>query len=174
MTAEELLKTQIPDKRTELIEGVLLVREPGGYTHGRVTMNLAARLGAHVERNPAGQLLAGETGFTLSRGPDTVRAADIAYVRQDRLPHPETTGFLEFAPDLVVEVLNPDDRPRQIQEKVGQWLNAGALLVWVVDPRRQTTHVYRADGTEEFVGPEGSLNGEEVLPGFVCPLKNIM
>lgn len=111
---------------------------------------LAAHLRTHLEHHPTGQLHATETGFTLSR-PDCVRG-----------------------PDLVVEVLNPDDRTRQIQKKVGEWLNAGALLVWVVDPRRESTHVYRADGTEEFIGSEGSLNGEEVLPGFTCPLKNIM
>jgi len=43
-----------------------------------------------------------------------------------------------------------------------------------VDPRRQTTHIYRSDGTEEFVGPEGSLRGEDILPGFTCPLEAIM
>ena len=174
MTAEELLKTQIPDKRTELIEGVLVVREPAGYLHGRVAMSLTTRLALYLEDHPIGQLLATETGFTLARGPDTVRAPDVAYIRKDRLPPPETPGFPDLAPDLVVEVLSPDDRPREIQVKVGHWLAAGSLLVWVVDPRRATTHVYRADGTEEFVGPDGTLDGEEVLPGFTCPLKNIM
>lgn len=174
MTAEELLKTYIPDKRIELIQGVLLVREPGGYVHGRVTMNLTARLVLHLERFPTGQLIAAETGFVLGRGPDTVRAPDIAYIRQDRLPDPDLGGFAELAPDLVVDVLSPEDRTRAIQEKAGHWLRAGTLLVWVVDPRRQTTHIYRNDGTEEFVGAEGTLRGEDILPGFSCPLKAIM
>ena len=59
MTAEELLHTSIPDKRTELVKGVLVIREPAGDRHGRVTMNLTIRLGTHVERAAAGQLFAG-------------------------------------------------------------------------------------------------------------------
>src|SRR5947208_1122999 len=63
MTAQELLHTSIPNKRTELVRGRLVVREPAGYRHGAVVMNLAIRLGQHVELTGAGQLLAAETGF---------------------------------------------------------------------------------------------------------------
>src|SRR5882672_2545517 len=111
VTAAELLHTNIPNKRTELVRGRLIVREPAGYNHGRVTMNLTVRLGAYVEGAGAGQLVAAETGFTLFRAPDTVRAPDVAFVRRERLPDPATTGFPEMAPDLVVEVLSPGDRP---------------------------------------------------------------
>src|SRR2546423_14372993 len=100
MTAEELLQTNLPNKRTELVRGRLIVREPAGYSHGRVTMNLTVRLGAHVENAGCGQLVAAETGFTLFRGPDTVRAPDVAFLRRERLPDPATTGFPEMAPDL--------------------------------------------------------------------------
>lgn len=176
MTAEELLKLHIPSKRIELVEGVAMVREPAGYIHGRVTMNLTARLVLYLQAQPgpSGQLIAAATGFTLARGPDTVRSPDIAYIRPGRVPHPETQGFPELAPDLVVDVLSPEDRTREIQQRAGQWLAAGTQVVWVVDPRRQTTHVYRSDGTEEFVGTEGSLQGEDILPGFTCPLEAIM
>ncbi|HEX4561354.1 MAG TPA: Uma2 family endonuclease [Gemmatimonadales bacterium] len=175
MTADELLKLHIPSKRIELVEGVAMVREPAGYVHGRVTMNLTARLVLHLRDVPeAGQLIAGATGFTLAKGPDTVRSPDIAYIRPGRVPHPKTQGFPELAPDLVVDVLSPEDRTREIQQRAGQWLAAGTHVVWVVDPRRQTTHVYRSDGTEEFIGTDGSLQGEDILPGFTCPLEAIM
>ena len=39
MTAEELLHASIPDKRTELVRGMLIVREPPGGRHGSVTMS---------------------------------------------------------------------------------------------------------------------------------------
>ena len=74
MTAEELLNASIPNKRTELVRGVLVVREPPGGRHGSVTMKLALRIGNYVERTGAGQVFAAETGFTLSRGPDTARS----------------------------------------------------------------------------------------------------
>src|SRR5437660_7820652 len=69
LTAEELLARSIPDKRLELVRGVLIVREPAGYAHGRVAMNLAVRLATYVESAAAGQVFAAETGFTLGGGP---------------------------------------------------------------------------------------------------------
>ena len=174
MTAEELLHTSIPDKRTELVRGVLVVREPPGGRHGSVTMNLALRLGNHVEREGAGQVFAAETGFALARGPDTVRAPDIAFVRRERLPEPIPVGFPEFAPHLVVEVLSPGDRPGEILAKVADWLSAGTRLVWVVDPERRLARVYRPDGSETIVPADGVLDGEDVLPGFSCPLASIL
>src|SRR5437667_10253941 len=109
MTAAELLQTNIPNKRTELVRGRLIVREPAGYNHGRVTMNLTVRLGAHVESAGCGQLVAAETGFTLFRAPDTVRAPDVGFVRRDRLPDPATTGIPEMAP-----VIDPQRRLARI------------------------------------------------------------
>jgi Uma2 family endonuclease len=174
MTAEELLRTSIPDKRTELVRGRLVVREPAGGRHGLVAMNLALRLGAHVERTNAGQLFAAETGFTLFRAPDTVRAPDIAFVRRDRLPDPISTGFPELAPDLVAEVLSPSDRPGETLAKVGDWLEAGARLVWVIDPERRVARVYRPDGTESSLTEGESFDGEDVVPGFACLLGSIL
>ena len=174
MTAEQLLHVCIPDKRVELVRGVLSVREPAGYTHGRVAGNLTLRLGAHVERTRAGQLFAAETGFTVARGPDTVRAPDIAFVRRERLPDPDPRGFPDLAPDLVVEVLSPDDRPGAVLAKVADWLSAGTKLVWVIDPMRRVARVYRHDGTECVVAQDQTLDGEDVVPGFSCPLASIL
>ncbi len=173
MTAEELLHANIPDKRTELVRGRLIVREPAGYRHGAVTVNLTGRLFQHVQLTGAGQLLAAETGFTLSRNPDTVRAPDIAFVHRDRLPS-ETRGFPEMAPDLAVEVLSLDDRPGETLAKVGDWLEVGTRLVWVIDPERRLARVYRNDGTESVLSETESLLGEDVLPGFACRIASVL
>ena len=66
----------------------------------------------------------------------------------------------------MVEVLSPSDRAGYVLAKVGDWLNAGAALVWIVDPVRRNARVYRADGSEAILGPDDSLDGEDVLPGF--------
>jgi len=174
MTADELLRLRLPHQRAELVHGALVVREPAGYRHGRVAMTLAIRLGAHLERTRAGQLFAAETGFTLARGPDTVRAPDIAFVRRERLPDPEPAGFPDLAPDLVVEVLSPDDRSGDVLAKVADWLSAGTRLVWVVDPGRRIARIYRLDGTEAVVAADGALDGEDVVSGFSCPLGAIL
>jgi|SRR5205085_3581609 len=174
LTAEELRALSIADKRVELVRGVLIVREPAGYAHGRVAMNLAMRLATCVEHAGAGQVFAAETGFTLARAPDTVRAPDIAFVRRDRLPEPATQGFPDLAPDLVVEVLSPDDRPGDVLAKVADWLTAGTRLVWVVDLKRRVARIYRDDGSESLVTADGGLNGENVLPEFSCSLASIL
>jgi Uma2 family endonuclease len=173
MTAEDLLHANIPDKRTELVRGRLIVREPAGYRHGAVTMNLTLRLGQHVQLTGAGDLLAAETGFTVARNPDTVRAPDVAFVRRERIPS-ETRGFPELAPDLAVEVLSPDDRAGETLAKVADWLEAGTRLVWVIDPERRLARIYRYDGTESVFNEADELDGEDVLPGFRCVVSAIL
>lgn len=174
MTAEELQRTSMPNKRAELVRGHLVVREPAGWRHGAVTMNLALRLARHVDLTGAGKIVAAETGFTLSRGPDTVRAPDIAFVRRERIPDPAPGGFPELAPDLVVEVLSPDDRPGETLAKVGDWLEAGVRLVWVIDAERRLARVYRLEGTESVVSERELLHGEDVLPGFQCEVASVL
>src|SRR6266550_2285239 len=105
MTAEELLKLNIPDKRTELIRGVLVVREPAGGRHGRIVMELGRRVANHVHEHGLGAMYTADPGFTLTRDPDTVRAPDVAFISRDSLPEPEPVGFFDRAPDLAVEVL---------------------------------------------------------------------
>lgn len=174
MTAEELLRTSIPDKRTELVRGRLVVREPPGGRHGLVVTNLVLELGTYVRDRGHGKLFSADTGFTLFRGPDTVRAPDLAFVRHERLPDPVPVGFPELAPDLVVEVLSPRDRTGATLAKVGDWLEAGARLVWVIDPERRVARAYRPDGTESSLTEVDALDGEDVVPGFSCLLGSIL
>jgi Uma2 family endonuclease len=173
MTADELLNLHLPNKRTELVRGMLVVREPAGHTHGRIAMNLGAELTVFAKRTGAGAVFAAETGFTLARNPDTVRAPDVAFIARDRLPPAHARGFAEMAPDLAVEVLSPDDRPGEVLAKVADWLAAGTRLVWVVDPWRRLARVYREDGSETLITADAALDGEGVLPGLTCRLASI-
>ena len=173
LTAEQLLHVNYPDKSTELVRGRLVVKEPAGYRHGRVVARMAKALAEHVDANDLGEILGAETGFTLFREPDTVRAPDIGFVRRERIPEPAPTGFAELAPDLVVEVLSPNDRAGQVLAKVGDWLEAGVRLVWVVDPERRVTHIYRPDGSETVIPDTGTLDGEDVVPGFAKALATV-
>ena len=173
MTAEELLHLNLPNKRTELVRGVLVVREPAGYTHGDVTVRITVAIANYVFAQRLGRVFAAETGFTLARNPDTVRAPDVAFIRNDRLLDPPPRGFAELAPDLAVEVLSPDDRAGETLAKVADWLKAGCRLVWVVDPQRAVARVYRADGGETHLARTDALDGEDVLPGFTLQLEGI-
>jgi Uma2 family endonuclease len=103
-----------------------------------------------------------------------VRAPDVAFVARDRLSQIPDVGYAELAPDWVAEILSPGDRPGEVLEKVGQWLGAGVRLVWVLDPARREARVHRADGTVAIVGADAELDGEDVVPGFRCPLSDIL
>ena len=72
------------------------------------------------------------------------------------------------------EVLSPDDTPGEVLAKVADWLDAGTRLVWVIDPRRFEARVYRGDGSPSILDASGPLEGEAVLPGFTCSLREIL
>jgi len=82
-------------------------------------------------------------------------------------------GYAELAPDLLAEILSPDDRPAEVLAKVADWLGAGTELVWLVDPERLEVRVYRRDGSLAVVHAAESLDGEDVLPGFSCPVAQV-
>ena len=174
VTAEELFRLNLPNKRTELVRGMLIIREPAGYQHGDVAAQLLLAIGNYVEAHSLGRVFAAETGFTLERGPDTVRAPDVAFISNARLPDPPPRAFAELAPDLAVEVLSPSDMGREVDEKVADWLKASTRLVWVVDPIRANARVYRGDGTESLLVESDSLQGDDVLPGFTCVIGPLL
>lgn len=101
----------------ELVRGRLVMMVPAGADHGRVANMVAFQLTGFVTARRLGTVFAAETGFLLSRDPDTVRAPDVSFVRAGRTPVPGR-GFYPGPPDLAVEVLSPDDRPGYIREKV--------------------------------------------------------
>jgi Uma2 family endonuclease len=174
MSADELLHLNLPNKRTELVRGVLVVREPPGGRHGRITAELARVIANHVVDRALGTVYAGDTGFTLARGPDTVRGPDVAFVGKSRVPAHDPVGYIELGPDLVVEVVSPASRPAEVLAKVADWLRAGTRLIWLIDPLRRVARVYRADGSESLVAEDQTLEGEDVLPGFSLNLKTIL
>ncbi len=178
MNAEQLVGYTVPGKRVELVRGQLVVREPASFRHGDVGLRLGIALGIHLAQEQQangwatkrGRLATLDPGFTLARNPDTVRAPDLAYVSRERHPDRMPDGFPPFAPDLAVEVRSPGDRAGAVVAKVADWLEAGTLLVWSVDPLREQVVVYRADGSVTVLGLSNTLLGETVLPGFAMAL----
>ncbi|MGH9259385.1 MAG: Uma2 family endonuclease [Acidimicrobiales bacterium] len=173
-TAEDLLRFREPGKTAELVRGGLIVREPPGTGHGGCAARLTVRVGTFVERHDLGAVFAQDTGFKIARDPDTVRALDVAFVARDRLSQIPNEGYAELAPDWVAEIVSRGDRPGEVLEKVGQWLSAGVRLVWVLDPLQPHARVYRPDGTVSTLGPDDELDGEDIFPGFRCPLRDIL
>jgi Uma2 family endonuclease len=116
-TADELLKLPRGKVRYELVKGELQSMSPAGSEHGAVTLRLSTLLDQFVTDRGLGLAFGAETGFLIHRDPDTVRAPDLAFVGQERIP-PESPpqGFWPGAPDLAVEVVSPGDVVREIDE----------------------------------------------------------
>ena len=164
-TADQLLVLEEPGYRHELVRGELRRMSGAGYWHGTVVGALAEFVGRHVRENQLGFTFGAETGFTLERDPDTVLAPDVAFVRRDRMP-PAGRGFFPGPPDLAVEVTSPNDTYTEVNEKALRWLEHGVKLVWVVELKARTVTVYRDRKTIRILGPDETLTGEDVLPGF--------
>lgn len=174
MTAEQLFAMPHNGCRYELLNGELRQMTPAGAGHGAVVVNLTGPLSQHVRARNMGVVFGAETGFIIGRNPDTVRAPDIAFVRRERIPESGLPqGYWPGAPDLAVEVVSPGDTIYEVDEKVEAWLRAGALAVWVVNPKRRTVTVSRADGTTTLLSAGDELTGEDTVPGFRCRVSDI-
>jgi Uma2 family endonuclease len=173
-TAEELFRLSSTGRRYELVRGELYEMPPAGGRHGNVAMTIGIFIGVYVRAHQLGTVFAAETGFILGLNPDTVRAPDASFVSRDRLPQGEVpSGFLEMAPDLAVEVLSPNDRSRDVREKVDDWLQAGTRLVWVIDPVARTVTVHGSLENSQRLTEEDLLGGGDVVPGFSCAVREL-
>jgi Uma2 family endonuclease len=177
ITDEDLLRLPQDGQKYELVDGEIRV-SPAGTRHGQVIVRLTIVLGTHVLKHRLGVVLESSTGFRLpgrKPGQKNVRSPDVSFVATGRFPQDKgPVGFTEFAPDLAVEVLSPDDRPRDVLRKVGEFLDAGTRIVWVIDPEKRAAAVYRSLTEVRQLGPEDNLDGEDVVPGFSCRLEEIL
>jgi Uma2 family endonuclease len=166
-TAGQLAALADDGQRYELVEGELQMMSPAGNVHGRIAARLTAILWNHVERHQLGVVYAAETGFLLSRDPDTVRAPDVAFIRQERLDQlEEVDGYLPLAPDLAAEVVSPNDSYTQVEEKARSWLRAGSSLVLVVDPGTRSVRVYQTEDHIEVLHEDDTFDAGAVAGGW--------
>lgn len=172
--AEDLLCYPDEGMRHELVRGELRTMSPADANHGYLAMRIAASLYGYVAEHRLGQVFAAETGFNLTSNPDTVRAPDVAFINRTRLEQTNIpTGYWPGAPDLVVEVISPSDTYADVEDKVYDWLEAGTLLVIVVNPRKQAVKVYRSAQQVRLLAGNEVLDGADVVPGWALPVSEI-
>jgi Uma2 family endonuclease len=97
----------------------------------------------------------------------------LSFIARDRLPTEDqwSEGYVTIPPDLAVEVTSPSDVVYAIEEKLEEHLRAGARLIWVIHPDVQAVQVLRLDGTGNRLRAGDELSGEDVVPGFRCPVS---
>ena len=160
----------------ELIRGKVVPLSIPKLLHGLIVAIITARLlGYFVMKGKLGKVFCNDAGIIVERDPDTVRGPDVGFISAGRSPVKDAMQqYMEVAPELCVEVVSPSDRWSEITEKVDMFLDKGvAKLVWVVDPKTRKAHVYRKGRETLIVETSGALSGEDVLPGFSLPLKDV-
>ena len=173
VTGEELLRMG-DIGRAELIDGVIKYYMPTGHPHGYYELLLGMFIMQFVLKHNLGRALSGEVGIYIRRNPDTVRAADVAFISHERLAEAKPQGYLDVAPELVVEVMSPDETWSDVNDKLEDYFSIDIQQVWVVDPRRERIHIYRGLTDITLLTKNDTLDGGEVLPGFAVSVAEIL
>jgi Uma2 family endonuclease len=166
LTPDDLLT--ITDRpMPELVDGELVEREVGQKSDSIAATILFFLIG-FVRANKLGLVNGAQGSYQIfPDDPNKVRIPDVSYTRADRLPQSRPAkGHGRVAPDLVVEVVSPNDPYAAIEAKIKDYLGAAVALIWVVDPDAKSVQIVRSDRTGIRLYPGDTLDGEAVLPGF--------
>jgi Uma2 family endonuclease len=173
LTAEELWCLPENGKHLSLVRGVIVEEPLPGGEHGAIVAAFGYLLIRWAKASGVG--VAGiRAGFILARDPDTVVGPDLSFVRASRLPEGRIpVQFYDLAPDLAVEVISPSETAEGVQEKVRDYLAAGASLVVLVYPRTRLLIAHAADGSSRTYREDETFSDPAILPGFSCHVAEL-
>ncbi|MBD2194230.1 MULTISPECIES: Uma2 family endonuclease [Calothrix] len=162
-------------------EGELIIMPPTGWESGNRNSRLTQRLGNWADADGTGLTFDSSTGFKLPNGAN--RSPDASWVNRERLTalNPDPAKFLPIAPDFVAELRSATDSLETLRRKMQEYIDNGVRLGWLIDPQNQCVEIYRPGQEVEILRRRSpsetsptSLSGENVLPGFVLDLANIL
>lgn len=170
---DDLLR--LPDgDRYELIDGRPKEKSMGAQSD-EIGGLIVTQFNNFIRPNKLGRAYPSQTGFQCFPGrPKLVRMPDASFVLAGRLPNDRSPeGYIKVVPDIVVEVVSPNDTYEEVAVRVADFKSVGVRLIWVVSPETRSVLIRRADGTLSEVGEAGALSGEDVLPGFTCAVADL-
>lgn len=173
ITAEEYLKLAPTDRPSELVRGRIVVLNPPHTAHGYGVGHFLWLLNSYVRQHDLGRVTTADGGVVTEHDPDTVRGADVAFYSHQRVPRGPLLQAYWPAPELAVEVRSTTDRWKTLVKKAGEYLEAGVLNVVIIEPERQTVHVYSPDRETQILTIEQTLTLPESLCGFSLPVREI-
>lgn len=165
ITGKELA-TMEDVNRSELVKGELVRMSPAGHPHGFYEVNFGAILFNFVREHKLGRVIGGEVGIYTGRDPDTIRAADVAFISNERMSQVQSQSYLDVAPELVIEILSPSDSWMMVSQKIEEYFTSDVVQIWIADPKRQQVDVYASPTDFERFSAGDTLSGGDVLPGF--------
>lgn len=164
-----------PDVKFERnANGELIIMPPTGGETGRRNAKLTACFVNWSEQTQLGEIFDSSTCFKLPNGAD--RSPDVAWVQQDRwdaLTPQQKEVFPPIAPDFVLELMSPSDRPTVAQTKMQEYIDSGVRLGWLIDRQSRSVEIYRVGRSPETLSSPATLSGEDVLHGFVLEMEMV-
>lgn len=160
------------DGLPELVYGRLAEKRRGydaNWTAGRITGYLTM----YILNGHGGDLLPEQSFRCFPTDPDGYRRPDVAYIVPERVPAARPQGHIPFRPDLVVEVVSPNDNVDELELKLADYEAAGIPLVWVAIPAVRRVRSYAIDGTTLRLRDGDTLRGDPVLPGFAVAVSDL-
>ncbi len=163
------------DLRLELTaKGELVIMPPTGWETSDRNAEVTMQLRAWAKRDGTGVASDSSGGFILPNR--AVRSPDAAWIERSRLEAltaEQREKYLPLCPDFVIELRSPTDRLNVLQDKMREYLENGARLGLLIDPKQRRVYVYRPkEPVRELENPE-TVSGEPILPGFVLDLREI-
>lgn len=175
LTYEDYLLFPEDGLRHELIDGEHFVSPAPSRKHQRAVFRLGRLLGNFLEVHPLGEVLPAPFDVVLSIHdivqPDLLFTSN---ARAEILTDKDAQG----APDLVIEVLSESTRKVDETRKLRLYERAGVREHWMLDPDRETAHIYRREGdrlvfVRELSAAVGDVLETPLLPGLVLPLSKV-
>jgi Uma2 family endonuclease len=159
----------------EVIEGGSWERPPRGAEANRVATVLASLLDVYADAQKRGLVFSARCGYQIfSNDPKKVRKPDVSFIARGRLPNDRPPrGHVLIAPDLIVEVVSPNDLAEDVDTRAADFLQAGVTLLWIIFPATRSVLVLRSDGSAQRLTQLEELQGEQVLSGFHCRVETL-
>ena len=155
--------------------GALIIMPPTGSSTSDRNADLTYQLRAWSRENKLGKSFDSSGGFKLPNGAE--RSPDASWVKMERwnaLSEAEKERFAPLCPDFVVELMSPSDSLEKTRVKMREYMENGARLGWLINRGQQQVEIYRPNREVEILQSPKTVSGEDVLPGFVLDLVEIL
>jgi Uma2 family endonuclease len=155
-------------------EGELIIMPPTGGETGNRNIEIAFQLQAWSRQNNLGIAFDSSTCFKLPNGAE--RSPDASWVRREKwnnLSDAQKRKFPPLCPDFVLDLRSETDALKPLQDKMQEYMDNGASLGWLIDPKTKQVEIYRIGKAVEILNNPDQLLGEDILPGFVLNLQPI-
>jgi len=154
------------------VNGQIVLMDYTGDEHGIIESELSRYLGNFTATRKLGWVLVGEVGLYTRYEPDTVRGVDVIFISRQRLAAPKGKA-LQVAPELVIEIISPNDRWGELRTKIAEYFAIGVERVWIVEPEKKQLLVYRSPTDFTQLTQQETVHGEGILAGFALPLHEL-